>query len=53
MTFDYDTENELIRTTDTLGRIFNYAYYGHGRLRLLTDPTGRSVTFNYYQNSDT
>lgn len=53
LTFVYDTENELIRTTDTLGRIFTYAYYGHGRLRLLTDPTGRSVTFNYYQDSDT
>ena len=47
-TFNYDTNQRLIRVTDPAGKITNLAYGSDGKLATITDPTNRvsTITIN-------
>lgn len=53
LTFAYDTDNKLVSTTDSLGRVFAYSYDDGKRMKSITDFSGRSVTLSYFSDTDT
>lgn len=57
MTFDYDLSGRLVTVHDTLdtaghNRDITITYNGDGLIQSVTDWTGRSVTYDYYEDGD-
>jgi RHS repeat-associated protein len=50
--FQYNSQNQLDRVIDTLGRPIDYAYNETGLLNEVTDFIGRAITFEYDENGD-
>ena len=46
------TAGRLTSITDTVGRVFSFAYDGSGHVTLLTDPLNRTVAFAYNAAGD-
>jgi RHS repeat-associated protein len=52
MRFEYNTQGQLVRVIETLGRAIEYFYNQQGRLIEVRDFIGRSIKFEYDQNGD-